>query len=305
MEIKGENFIKNVQLKQEKEQIEDRLNELEDEIPTMTKTQNNQTNFENELEGMNQNSQEFDDIVLTDSKEGTKDNKKKYIVLGLILIILFLVTVIVIRLFTNDKSTDDSFVQAENISQDRVLNNDNIEQEYQKILNDKLKKIENDSENLNSSINIAKTEVDELQIVKEISKTEQDKIDSLKDDIESVKTQEPKVTRITKEKPVIKEIKKEVKKPIVRKVAPKVISNDSKPSGSYVQIFALSKKPSNKLLNNIKNKGYSYILYNVEVKGKKYTKVLVGPYKNKNTAKFNLGKIKFDLDAPSAYIISF
>lgn len=303
MEIKGDNFIKNVQIKQEQKEIKDRLNELENELPSQNRS--TEPNFENELENMNQNSQQFDDIVLNDSN-GNKTNKKKYIVLGLTLIILFLLTIIAIRLLTNDKSTDDSFTNSDdNSNSETVLNNDNIEEQYQKIINEKLKKIEN--ENINDSMNIVKTEVDELQIVKEISKQEQDRIDSLKNDLESVKTEEPKITRIVK-KEVVQKVtpKKVIKKAPVKKTAPKTTTlSNNKPTGTFVQIFALSKKPSSKLINNINSKGYEYILYDVTVKGKKYTKVLVGPYDNKNSAKFQLGKIKFDLDAPNAYILTF
>ena len=93
MEIKGENFIKNVQIRQEKDEIQQRLDEIEKELP---KTQTT-PNFQRELDNNKIEENELGDIMLENSEPSqSSDNKKKYIVLGLVLIILFLKYIIMV-----------------------------------------------------------------------------------------------------------------------------------------------------------------------------------------------------------------
>ena len=286
MEIKGENFVKNIQVKQEKDEIQQRLDEIEREMPHIQPT----STFQNQLNNMELEEKELDDIILeSDDNIENKDNKKKYIVLGLVLILLFLITVIVIRLFTNDKSTDDSFVNDEEIeiSQEEMLDNENIEDKYQKLLNEKLEIIKNKNNSLNDSMNIEKTQEDEIEVVKTIDPVEEKKVIEIKKEIEEIK----------KEK-VIEKIKQVVKKPIVKK---EKISKSV--SGVYVQVGSFTKQPSSKYLNNIKSNGFKYKLYQIKVNGKTFTKVLIGPFNDRNDAKAELNSIKTLLNVPSAWII--
>ena len=48
MEIKGENFVKNIQVKQEKDEIQQRLDEIEREMPHIQPT----STFQNQLKNM-------------------------------------------------------------------------------------------------------------------------------------------------------------------------------------------------------------------------------------------------------------
>ena len=285
MEIKGDNFIKNVQIRQEKDEIQQRLDEIEKALP------NNQTTptFQKELDNNEIEENELGDIMLDNSEpSSTRDNKKKYIVLGLVLIILFLITIIVIRLLTNDKSTDDSFVQNEKISQEDILNNDNIEEQYQKIINEKLQNIKEKKSTLNDSINIEKTQADEIKLEKVLNPIEEKKIKEIKEDILEIKNE------------------KIVKIPLIKKVVKKTSTTTSLfeiVKGSYVQVGSFTKQPAAKYLDNILNNGYNYKLYKVIVKGKSFTKVLVGPYKSKKDARAELNAIKKALNVPSAWII--
>jgi DedD protein len=103
MEIKGEEFIKKVQLQQEREELEQKLSELEEvqsSIGENTTIQNESVNEPIDTE--------LGNIMLDNPNSNEESNKKKYLILGLILVILFLLTIIVIRLLT-DSSKEDTF----------------------------------------------------------------------------------------------------------------------------------------------------------------------------------------------------
>ncbi|WP_052502564.1 hypothetical protein [Halarcobacter anaerophilus] len=139
MEIKGEDFIKKVQLKQEKSEIEQRLNEIkssESQFQEEAQQRPSQSQLDREIEI--QEEREYSDIMLGKSSTN-EQNKKKYLVLGLILVILFLLTIIIIRLLTNDSTSNDSFTNDNEQTQQELSGNENIEEQYQKIINEKLK----------------------------------------------------------------------------------------------------------------------------------------------------------------------
>ena len=133
MEFKGEDFVKKVQIKQEKETLKLRLQDLEAQDIEPAPTPNLKIDVSQDMIDLPE--QELGDILLSSNDEPA--DKKKYIILGLVLVVLFLITIVVIRLVTNSDATDnDSFVaKKETISQDKVLDDDNIEQQYQKIIN--------------------------------------------------------------------------------------------------------------------------------------------------------------------------
>ncbi|ACM93179.1 conserved hypothetical protein [Nautilia profundicola AmH] len=119
-----------------------------------------------------------------------------------------------------------------------------------------------------------------------------------KDEEKAAPATENKTEQLKEEKPVQKET---AEKPEVEKAAPKHVVK--KPTVAtkgkyYVQVAALMKykKPNQKFLNLIKKEGYNYRLYETYyVKdGKKIdvVKILVGPFKDKTTAKKELKKIK-------------
>lgn len=59
-------------------------------------------------EEVNKTESELDDILLGASNSSqNKDNKKKYIVLGLVLAVLFLITIIIFRLLDNQTKVED------------------------------------------------------------------------------------------------------------------------------------------------------------------------------------------------------
>jgi DedD protein len=315
MEIKGEDFIKKVQLQQEKNEIEQRLNEINDaesayennnDTPRQAPHQPGQINtsrLDREIEI--QEEKEYSDIMLGQGKSN-EQNKKKYLVLGLVLVILFLLTVIIIRLLTNDSPNEtDSFTKESTQNSQESVQNENIEEQYQKIINEKLKNIKEENqkaqaidEKVEENLDLKKIEEKELVVEPTTPET--------KPDVFEVKKEEQIVVPEKKQP----EPKPVVKKPEPKKVVKQVASTTSstittKPKGTFVQIGAFSKMPSVKYLNNIKAKGYSYKIYKVSINGKMFHKVLIGPYNSRGQAKLATDDIKKNLNVSGAFILTF
>ncbi len=315
MEIKGEDFIKKVQLQQEKNEIEQRLNEINDAESVYENNndtlkqephqpgQMNTARLDREIEI--QEEKEYSDIMLGQGNSN-EQNKKKYLILGLVLVILFLLTVIIIRLLTNDSPNDnDSFTKQSAQNSQESVQSENIEEQYQKIINEKLKNIKEENqkaqeidEKVEENLNLKKIEEKELVVEPTTPETK------------------PDVFEVKKEEAVVVPEKKQVSpKPVVKKIEPKkvvkpVVSTGSstittKPKGTFVQIGAFSKMPSAKYLNNIKSKGYSYKIYKISINGKMFHKVLIGPYNSRGQARLATDDIKKKLNVSGAFILTF
>lgn len=137
MQIKGEEFIKKVQLQQEREELEQKLNELEE--AEQTYTEEDPVIVETPIS----NEHELNNIML-DANEpinNDNDNKKKYLALGIVLVVLFLLTIIIIRLLTGDEKEDDfTSSKASSLEMKKLEENSNIEENFQKIINERIKK---------------------------------------------------------------------------------------------------------------------------------------------------------------------
>lgn len=313
MEIRGEEFIKKVQLKQEKEEIEQRLSEInnaesiyEEPVKSVPPRLDREVEIQEE--------QEYSDIMLGKSPSSNEINKKKYLVLGLILVILFLLTIIIIRLLTNDSSDNDSFSKSKNSDTERVLENENIEEQYQKIINEKLKNIKEEKQ----QEVISEEKVDEKLNLQKIEEKEiEQAIKEAKPDVFEIKKKEliyvPPKKKVLVEPKVEKKIKKKVIKPVVKKAtkATKVTKTIKKssvttsPKGTFVQVGAFSKMPNNKYLGDITKKGFKYKVYKVTINNKLFHKVLIGPYTSRGQAKLATDDIKRKLNISGAFILTF
>lgn len=311
MEIRGEEFIKKVQLKQEKEEIEQRLNEINDAESVYEEPAQRTVPPKLDKEIEIQEEQEYSDIILG-SSGNNELNKKKYLILGLVLVILFLLTIIIIRLLTNDSTENDSFSQSQNNTSEKILANENIEEQYQKIINEKLKNIQQEKEETAAN----EEKIDEKLNLEKIEEKEkvQDSVKETKSDVFDVKNNENTYTpskKVALEEPKIKAfVKKVVKKeskPIVKKVTPKRTSNTvtTKPKGTFVQIGAFSKMPSKKYLTNITNNGFKYKIYKITINNKLFHKVIIGPYNSRGQAKLATDNIKKKLNVSGAFILTF
>ncbi len=307
MEIKGDEFIKTVKLRQEKDDIQKRLEELDqlDNIPT----QEEPSPYEEQII---QTESELDDIMLQAPNQNKQNNKKKYMVLGLLLVVLFLISLLAIRFLNNDEQKDDSTnISQDNISQDKVLDNDNIEQQYQKIINQKLNTIkeknrqtEIEEKSSKEALDIKAIEKEEQKLPKIKEKRTSKIKKALEKDIfgmeETAKAQEIKQI-LRKPKSITKVVKKEVKKIIkdkkslfanvkVKKETSKKISTKTK--GIYIQIGSFSKTIDKKYIKNLDDNKIKYVLHKAIVKGTAYTKVLVGSLYKQSTSKKRYSQYK-------------
>ena len=302
MEFKGEEFIRNLEIEKEKAQLQEQFDALEAE-KAETIIQNTSKYYDDEpviVDIHKDNShQQLDDILWTDSNN---ESKKKYIILAIALSILFILTIVIIRLISADSDKNKAFSepQVETIAQDKILDAPNADEKYQAIIDKKLKK----------DLDIDKIAQQEIPVPKEVKKEKKAKPAETSDgDLfgmlekekkvevkQPVKTQkvEPKETpkqQVAKEKTDVKP------EPIKEKVVATSVT------GSYVQVGAFTKTPNKALLTQIKKAGYNYIIHKMDVKGTTYNKVLIGPYENRKSVDAVIGKIKKDLNKPGAYVL--
>lgn len=305
MEIRGEDFIKKVQLKQEENEIEQRLNEIKEaqsiyEEPVAP--QPTQSRLDREIEI--QEEQEYSDIMLgKGGGSSNESNKKKYLILGLILVILFLLTIIIIRLLTNDSTEENSFSKKTDNTTQKVIESENIEEQYQKIINEKLKNIKEENE---KEI-IPDDRIDEklnLQKIEEREKSLKPVVREAKPDVFEVKEiEKPKTVVVSKPKPKPVPKPKSIVTP--KKVTKPVSAVTTKPKGTFVQVGAFSKMPSDKYLTSINQKGFDYKVYKVSINNKIFHKVLIGPYNSRGQAKLAIDDIKKKLNISGAFILTF
>ena len=154
---------------------------------------------------------------------------------------------------------------------------------------------------------IKKAKKDE-QLFKQVPiiKEKTDKKDSFENMVKSLKEKEiQKTNKNNLKQPIAKkEVPKVVKtpkvihtvvNPIVKAKAKKVIRTTSNraTSGVYIQVGATSKySPDKKYLKKITDKKYTYKLLPMVIKGKKITKILIGPFKTNKAAKANMSDVK-------------
>lgn len=271
MEIKNEALIKKDQENQQRDNLEPEMSERK--ITEDTKIQEDQ---------------EYSDIMLS-SNSNNAVNKKKYLILGLVLVILFLLTIIIIRLVNNDSTQNDSFAKSSEEKSEQTVASENIEEQYQKIINEKLKNIQEEKE--------APVAVEEKILQEKTAelKTTEEKI------VETVeKTKELYVApkKVALEEPKIIPIKK---------ITPKANTSlvTTKPKGTFIQIGAFSKMPNNKYLSNITKNGFSYNIYKVNINNSLFHKVLIGPYNSKKEAKADESNVKKKLKISGTYVLTF
>lgn len=293
MEFKGDEFLKNVQVKQEEEILRQRLGEFDN------LRQNNGSNpYTKEYVNSDPyNDNELGDILLQNSNSDHQDNKKKYIVLGIALVLLFVITIVIIRLISTDSTSNDVKPQEQAVlDQDKALNDDKIQQEYQQILNDKLKKVDGAMtqlpDNANADVKTLESQEESLPV-----KEEQANPLNIKD--EPAVMEEPE--QVIKTAP--KTVKKEVVQPKATPAPTTKPTATSSAKGLFVQIGAYSQKPTEKFLADIEAKGFTYKMYSVTVKGQELTKLLIGPYKSRTDAQNNLSTIRKTFGAPGAFIL--
>lgn len=302
MEIKGEDFIKKVQIQQERDELEQKLSELENVESAI----NVSPSIKDRINKM-QDDQELGNIML-DTPVTNKENKKKYLILGLVLVILFLITIIIIRLLTNS-SEEDSFTSNKSnpLEVQSTVEDNNIEANFQKIMNERVKTETPKEEN----------KISETKQITDEEVAENEKMDKALNDVMQSYKEKEEAKAISKPKEVVEKVTP--KKVIPKKVIPKKIVvkekksvkdlvkdiSSSKPKGYFVQIGAFSKKPADSYIQKIRSANLKYKIHKVQIKGKLFNKVLIGPYSSKASASESINNIKRKLNLSSAYVLKF
>ena len=326
MEVDGKEFLRNVGIEQDKERLIQEQKKLDELKRASVKREQNYKNTNNESNNeesafvdlsigndspKQNNTNNVDDIILDTS---TQNNKKKYIMLGFGLILLFIITVLVIRLISNndtENKLNDMSSKKTEVAKEDILNKIDSNDEYQKVIDRKIameessKNIQKQKQEINEII-IPEQKSDDVPLILETPKQKEVKqrdLFELDKKAQKVLQEKQKVIKKVVQPKVLTKPKKEI---VVPPVKEKNLSKESTSlSGYFVQIGAFTKAPNKNLLKNISKKGYSSVVYKLVIKGKMYNKVLIGSYKTRAEATAKLSQIKADFNNPNAYILKF
>ena len=328
IKVNGQEFVRNVHIEQDKAKLEEEKIRLDNEKEKSVNkgadffdTKSNTSYDDLSLEPDTPINNQLEDVVLP--PRTSLANKKKYIMLGFILVIVFITGLVIARIVSNKTQENNlnSTVITEDIQKEKILDKIDTEEEYAKTIQEN-KSIEDklDIEQPFKAPSKTVQKEQELQLPEPIKEKPPVKIEKptkpkekLKDLFELEKPKK-EVKKVVKEvKKTVSELPKKIKQNIPNKkivIAPPSVKDldknaANKLSGYYIQIAALTKKPSKSFLANIIRRGYDYAIYPITIKGKKYNKVLIGAYPTKRLAKKVIGKVKKDFKNPSAYIIKF
>lgn len=252
---------------------------------------------------------EFDDIIL---EKSNKSEKVKKILLRVIaLVILFLAIMIVMKLIngSGDENTQNqSVLPSEPIAtQDNnndtsfesmpITDNTSAEDQFEalrKQFQDEQNTTQNtttSSSNNNDTTNFA---MPDQEVPAEPTATTSE---NTTPQASAPKQEVKKQTAVKKEKESTKQTPKKEQNAndLFKNVDAKPVHPSGLASGIYVQIFSVSNlDQKSKELASVKQKGYDYKLYKTTVGGKEITKVLIGPFEKANIA-VELAKIRKDI----------
>ncbi|HED4849472.1 TPA: SPOR domain-containing protein [Campylobacter jejuni] len=262
---------------------------------------------------------EFDDIIL---EKSNKSEKVKKILLRVIaLVILFLAIMIVMKLIngSGDENTQNqSVLPSEPIAtQDNnndtsfesmpITDNTSAEDQFEalrKQFQDEQNTTQNttaSSSNSNDSTNFAMPDQEvPAEPTAATSENTAPQASAPKQEVkQTVKPKEEakKQIAVKKEKESAKQTPKKEQNAndLFKNVDAKPVHPSGLASGIYVQIFSVSNlDQKSKELASVKQKGYDYKLYKTTVGGKEITKVLIGPFEKADIAA-ELAKIRKDI----------
>ena len=225
---------------------------------------------------------ELSDIIL-DNKNSEGSNKiKKILILSIILLLIFIFAIAGVKFFNKPEVKKNNF----NIVLPPEPTTKKITKKEE--LFKQVPIIEENSSASKDNFNA---------MVEKLKNKEQTKEKSITN-TQKNKQQKEIISKTPKEKDIKSALTKALKhKKVVKKIDLK--------SRVYIQVGVTFKtKPDKKYLHKITKAGYSYKLYTLKISGKKATKILVGPYKDKKDARSNLMKVKKEINkAAFIYVI--
>ena len=232
---------------------------------------------------------ELSDIVL--EKEDNKVLKiKRILIIAALLILIFLVALVVMKVINKPTeqnstsklilppepttSTDTQAPKEDNLFKQVPITQESTKKESFEDMVKSLKEKEVKKQAINTNVN--KTPAKEI-ITQNLKKTTPKKI----------------TTIIETQKAVLKQVK-------IKTKVKSITSNNngiSATKGIYIQVGATSRlTPDKKFLKKITSKNYAYRLLKIQIKDKKVTKILIGPYTNTSSAKNVINDIKTNIN---------
>ena len=341
MEVNGKEFMRNVGIEQERDGLIKEQHKLEslkrdaikrdqDYMADNTIDENDSAYIDLSLHNtppVEESENLINDIRL--EPEDPNKTKKKYIILGIGLILTFIITILVIRLISNndaEQNIENTNPETKELNRDKILDKIDTNEEYQKVIDNNSYVEKSNTKEVNNGIGEIVIPGETSQNTPIIIDTPKIKAEPQRDlfnlDNKAKKVEvvevKPKTPAPVAVKRVVVPVKKEIKKIAVKKATvPKrkmvvatptetnFTKSSTKVSGYYIQIGAFTKKPSDKLLDSITKKGYNYTVHTMTIKGRVYNKVLIGSYKSRTNANKLLGKIRKDFNNKNAYILKF
>jgi len=221
-----------------------------------------------------ENRNELSDIVL-EKGDGKTLKLKRILILVAFLILVFLVALASMKMMNKDdaKNTSKLILPPEPTTQEVPVAKDDQLFKQVPIIEENPKK-----ESFEDMIKTLKE--------KEAQKQEEAKIKEPTPPTTPT-TPEVKPKEVT---PPIKETAK-VKTPVV---APATSANAD--AGIYIQVGAVATNPEQKVLNDIKAKGFEYRLYKTMVNGNNVTKILIGPYAKSEDAQSAIVSVRASIN---------
>jgi len=98
-----------------------------------------------------------------------------------------------------------------------------------------------------------------------------------------------------------KELKEKTNAKITRQPPPRPVINNTRQGSFFVQVGSFIGQPKRVLLYKIQSLGYTYKIIKFPKNGKQVSKLLIGPYRYKATARGILPKVKKEIE-PAAFI---
>ena len=233
-----------------------------------------------------ENRSELSDIVL-EKGDGKTLKLKRILILVAFLILVFLVALASMKMMHKEggKETSKLILPPEPTTQDVPVSKDDQLFKQVPIIEENPKK-----ESFEEMIKTLKE--------KEVQKQEEakNKEGTQPATTPKAETTKPVETKVKEEAP-----KKEVAKPkepanTSASTHPAPTASSSADAGIYIQVGAVATNPEQRVLNDIKAKGYEYKLYKTIVNGNNVTKILIGPYAKSEDAQSALVSIRDNLN---------
>ncbi len=208
-----------------------------------------------------ENRNELSDIVL-EKGDGKTLKLKRILILVAFLILVFLVALASMKMMNKDdaKNTSKLILPPEPTTQEVPVTKDDQLFKQVPIIEENPKK-----ESFEDMIKTLK----EKEVQKQEEAKTKEVLPSVTTKPDPIKTPEVKTKEVT---PPAKEVAKAKETP----KNPPISSNAD--AGIYIQVGAVATNPEQKVLNDIKAKGFEYRLYKTIVNGNNVTKILIGPY---------------------------